>query len=99
MTIIKAANLNTAIDDTRKQAKSTVSKLIDWHRGRIAEIDAGHRYFKGGEDVTDNMRKRHLKEIDMCCVVLDAIDTMKTGDVRRAAALCEQIKENLPTIN
>lgn len=99
MGIIKASSLSTAIDDTRKRAKDTVGKLIDWHRGRIAEIDAGHRYFKGGADVTDKMRKRHLTEIDMCTTVLQAVDHMKAGDVKRAADLCSQIKEHLPKPN
>lgn len=98
MTIIRAATIDTAIDETRKQAKQTIQQLVNWHHSRIAEIDGGHRYYRRGEDITDQMRKRHEHEIVMCTTVLEAVDHMKAGDVKRAADLCSQIKEHLPNV-
>lgn len=83
----------------RANAKRTVSRLIAVHQQTIKEIDEGKVYWKRGEDVSANIRRRCEYEIKACHQVLEAIETMKAGDVKRAAGLCEQIEANLPRVN
>jgi len=90
--------LDMPIEKTRASARSTIEKLVAWHYSRIKEIDEGHHYYRRGEDVTDAMRKRHMHEISACTTVMEALQYMKAGDIQRAADLCSQIKEHLPTL-
>lgn len=82
---------------TRRSAKATISKLIDVHRQTIADVEAGKKFWRRGEDVSDDIRKRCRMEISACEHVLVAMDYMSAGDIKRAADLCSQIKEHLPT--
>jgi hypothetical protein len=84
---------------TRQSAKTTVSKLIALHSQTIADIENGKKFWKRGEDVTDEMAKRCRIEIMACGHVLEALDHMKAGDIKRAVDLCSQIEEHLPRVN
>lgn len=83
----------------RLAARETIKVLINWHFGRIQEIDNGHHYYKNGEDITAQMRARHEKEIDVCRHVAEALKHMKAGDIQRAAQLCSQIQEHIPSLS
>lgn len=98
MTIVKAATIGQALNQTREQSRRTIDTLITWHHARIAEIDEGHRYYRRGEDITAAMRKRHVTEIEMCSSVIHAMEHMSAGDIKRAADLCQQINEHIPNV-
>lgn len=87
---------NVSMNVTRDGAKKTVEHLISVHSATIREIDLGHIFFKNGEDVSQEIKKRCLHEIEMCRHVLTALDHMKAGDIKRAADLCSEIATHLP---
>lgn len=95
MTILKSEAKLIAVRDA---AKVNIDNLIEWHRGRIKEIDAGHQYYKAGVNITTEMRLRHGREISMCEAVKAAMDHMKAGDIQRAAKLCSEIQGQLPSL-
>jgi DNA-binding XRE family transcriptional regulator len=95
MSILVAADLRT----TRATAKATIDKLIEVHRQTIADIEAGKEFWRRGENVSDDMRKRCRMEIKACLQVLQALDHMNAGDIKRAADLCSQIQEHLPRVD
>lgn len=83
------------LQTTRDSAKRTVANLITTHYNTLAEIRAGKRFFKRGEDITEALYHRIEFEIQQCVMVSEAIDRMKAGDVQRAADLCSRIQESI----
>lgn len=78
----------------RVRAKETIANLIRVHKQTVHEIDeGGKKFWKDGDDITVKIRERCLFEIEQCRMVRDAIDNMAMGDIKRAAALCEQLQE------
>lgn len=83
----------------RDGARVQIGNLIEWHRRRIKEIDEGHTYWKNGANITAAMRERHETEINACRTIQHAIQHMNAGDVQRAAKLCNEIQERLPSLS
>lgn len=80
---------------TKAAARETVRKLIAIHQQTLRDIEGGKKFWAGGIDVAETIKKRVEHELKQCQQVDDALDYMRLGDVQRAAALCEQIKEHL----
>lgn len=83
----------------RADAKRTIENLIRVHEQTIREIDAGKKFWKGGDDVTAAVRTRCMHEIKQCRMVHDALDSMRAGDIQRAAGLCAQIQEHITNVH
>jgi len=79
----------------KDSARRTIHELIGAHEAALMQMRSGMHYFRHGEDITVALYKRVEFEIEQCRMVLEAIDNMKDGDVQRAAALCEQVKEHI----
>lgn len=83
----------------RQDARRTLEKLIETHRRTVKNIDEGMRFFKHGTDITARLRVRCLFEIEQCRMVDGALDSMKEGDIQRAAALCEKVQEHILNVD
>ncbi len=88
-----------SLNVTRQSVKRTVEKLIEVHRQTIADVEAGKKFYRRGDDISREIQKRCEHEIECCQHVLTAIDYMKAGDIKRAADLCSQIQAHLPQTN
>lgn len=76
-------------------ARRTIRNLIFTHQQTLRDIEGGKKFFKDGADITVDIYERAKYEIKQCQMVDDALDYMKAGYIRRAAALCEQISERI----
>ena len=79
----------------REDVERTVRKLIDLHNQTIKDIDEGKRFWRRGDDITASMRARVVFELEQCKFFLLAMDSMREGDIQKAAALCSRIQERI----
>ena len=80
----------------RTLARKTVELLISTHRQTIKDINDGKRFWKRGDDNTAHVKKACEQEITQCYRVLNALDHMDHGSLRKAEQLCREIREHLP---
>lgn len=76
-------------------ARVTLHQLVNAHRQTIRDIDDGKKFWRRGEDCSAEIRKRCEHEIEQCMTVMQALEHMKIGDIKRAADLCAQIQEHM----
>lgn len=87
------------IEIKRHNAKRTIRQLMRVHEQTIRDIDGGKKFWKHGEDVTHDVRTACRSEIVKCQMVHDALDKMHDGQIKEAAALCDQIQEFVPRVH
>jgi len=84
-------NLNV----TKAAARTTIRRLMAIHQSTLRDIEDGKRFYKGGVDNTDDLKKYVEHEIKQCQMVDDALDYMKAGELKKAAAICDRVTEFL----
>jgi hypothetical protein len=89
----------SVLEVRRSDAKRTLENLIRVHQQTIADIDGGKAFYREGQNVSAKIRARCEFEIKQCRIVHEALDSMKEGDIKRAAGLCAQIQENILNVH
>jgi hypothetical protein len=83
----------------KNNARVTINKLIEIHRQTIKDIDEGKKFWRDGGDASATIKKACEREISQCTIMLDALEHMSAGNIKRAADLCKQIMEHIPNDN